>query len=106
MKLRSTMEDVRKVFEDQSKYFSTDEVAKYHKMSIKVLKLMKELEKTQPELIKEHNQVLEVLLNNYDQQIENIKSQINIIGKFFEKYFSDDTAHCLMKNLLELLVFL
>ena len=84
MKLRSTMEDVRKVFEDQSKYFSTDEVAKYHKMSIKVLKLMKELEKTQPELIKEHNQVLEVLLNNYDQQIENIKSQINIIGKFLD----------------------
>lgn len=84
MKLRSTMQDVRKTFEDQTKYFSTDEVAKYHKMSIKVLKLMKELEKTQPELIKEHNQVLEVLLNNYDQQIENIKSQINIIGKFLD----------------------
>ncbi len=84
MKLRSTMEDVRKTFEDQTKYFSTDEVAKYHKMSIKVLKLMKELEKTQPELIKEHNEVLEVLLNNYDLQIENIKNQINIISKFLD----------------------
>ena len=84
MKLRSTMQDVRKTFEDQTKYFSTDEVAKYHEMSIKVLKLMKELEKTQPELIKEHNEVLEVLLNNYDLQIENIKNQINIISKFLD----------------------
>jgi len=84
MKLPTTMEDVRKTFESHSKYFSTDEVAKYHKMSIKVRKLMKELEKSKPELVKEHNGVLKVLLNNYDQQIQNIENQINIIGKFLD----------------------
>lgn len=84
MKLPTTIEDVRKTFESHSKYFSTDEVAKYHKMSIKVLKLMKELEKSKPELVKEHNEVLKVLLNNYDQQIQNIENQINIIGKFLD----------------------
>ena len=54
---------------------------------------MEQLEKTNPELIKEHNEVLKVLMNNYDQQIKNIE-QIKFTGKKFqEKKYYRHTGH-------------
>jgi hypothetical protein len=77
-----SISDIREVFLLNTKYFSSDEIAKYQKLSERVLKMMKDLEEVKPELVKEHNQVLQVLLNNYDQQIQNIHNQVNIIEKF------------------------
>ena len=82
VKSKKTIADLRELFLTYSNHFSSDNIDKYQKMNEKVLFLMKELEKVKPELIKEHNQVLQVLINNYDQQIQNIHNQINIIEKF------------------------
>ena len=79
VKSRKTIGDLREVFLAYSDHFSSDNIAKYQRMSERVLEIMKELEKVKPELVKEHNQVLQVLMNNYDQQIQNIHNQINII---------------------------
>ena len=84
MSNRTTLSDVRDNFLEVTKYFSTQEVAKYHKQSAKVLKLMEQLEKTNPELIKEHNEVLKVLMNNYDQQVQNINAQLKITNNFLD----------------------
>ena len=84
MSNRTTLSDVRDNFLEVTKYFSTQEVAKYHKQSAKVLKLMEQLEKTDPELIKEHNEVLKVLMNNYDQQVQNINAQLKITNNFLD----------------------
>jgi len=84
MSNRTTLSDVRDNFLKLTKYFSTQEVSKYHKQSAKVLELMEQLEKTNPELIKEHNEVLKVLLNNYDQQIQNINAQLKITNDFLD----------------------
>ena len=82
VKSKKTISDLREVFLAYSHHFSSDNIDKYQRMSERVLFLMKELEKVKPELVKEHNQVLQVLMNNYDQQIQNIHNQINIIEKF------------------------
>lgn len=73
---------LRETFLQHTTYFQGDEIKKYAQMSNEVLRLMSELETTEPSLAKEHDEVLKVLLNNYDQQIENISSQVNIIDKF------------------------
>ena len=82
VKSKKTISDLREVFLAYSDHFSSDNIMKYQRMSERVLEIMKELEKVKPELVKEHNQVLQVLMNNYDQQIQNIHNQINIIEKF------------------------
>jgi phosphotransferase system IIB component len=77
-----SISDVRKIFEKNMTFFSDENIKTYTEMSKKVLFMMEELEKVKPELIKEHNEVLKVLINNYDQQIQNIQNQCNIIDKF------------------------